>query len=166
MRCGFDSWVEMIPWRRAWQPTPVFLPGEPHGQRSVRAMVHTVAKSQTRLKWHSVHTCSQNKAVASRYSQRRRSQGLHDVVRTLRGFHRTCIICIFSSVSPWALYIKTVQDHHTRVRLLDMVKRKQKHLDQSCYISVKKSISIVFFFKWINESLLRNHHMKNTGLLI
>ena len=29
---GFDSWVEKIPWRRKWQPTPVFLPGEFHGQ--------------------------------------------------------------------------------------------------------------------------------------
>ena len=26
-RPGFDPWVETIPWRRAWQPTPVFLPG-------------------------------------------------------------------------------------------------------------------------------------------
>ena len=25
---GFDSWVGKIPWGRAWQPTPVFLPGE------------------------------------------------------------------------------------------------------------------------------------------
>ena len=25
-RCGFDPWVGKIPWRRAWQPTPVFLP--------------------------------------------------------------------------------------------------------------------------------------------
>ena len=29
---GFDPWVGKIPWRRAWQPTPVFLPGESHGQ--------------------------------------------------------------------------------------------------------------------------------------
>ena len=29
------SWVGKIPWRRAWQPTPVFLPGEFHGQRSL-----------------------------------------------------------------------------------------------------------------------------------
>ena len=29
------SWVGKIPWRRAWQPTPVFLPGESHGQRSL-----------------------------------------------------------------------------------------------------------------------------------
>ena len=27
-RCGFDPRVRKIPWRRAWQPTPVFLPGE------------------------------------------------------------------------------------------------------------------------------------------
>ena len=35
--------------RRAWQPTPVFLPGEPHGQRSLAAAVHGVAKSWTGL---------------------------------------------------------------------------------------------------------------------
>ena len=34
-RPGFDPWVGKIPWRRAWQPTPVFLPGEFHGQRSL-----------------------------------------------------------------------------------------------------------------------------------
>ena len=35
-RHGFDPWVGKIPWRRAWQPTPVFLPGESHEQRSLR----------------------------------------------------------------------------------------------------------------------------------
>ena len=34
-RPGFDPWVGKIPWRRKWQPTPVFLPGEAHGQRSL-----------------------------------------------------------------------------------------------------------------------------------
>ena len=34
-RCRFDPWVGKIPWKRAWQPTPVFLPGEAHGQRSL-----------------------------------------------------------------------------------------------------------------------------------
>ena len=34
-RSGFDPWVGTIPWRRAWQPTPVFLPGESHGQRNL-----------------------------------------------------------------------------------------------------------------------------------
>ena len=34
-RHGFDPWVRKMPWRRAGQPTPVFLPGESHGQRSL-----------------------------------------------------------------------------------------------------------------------------------
>ena len=32
---GFNPWVKKIPWRRAWQPTPVFLPGESHRQKSL-----------------------------------------------------------------------------------------------------------------------------------
>ena len=32
-RCSFDPWVRKTPWRRKWQPTPVFLPGKPHRQR-------------------------------------------------------------------------------------------------------------------------------------
>ena len=32
---GFDPWVRQIPWRREWLPTPVFLPGGFHGQRSL-----------------------------------------------------------------------------------------------------------------------------------
>ena len=34
-RLGFNPWVRKIPWRRAWQPTPVFLPRESHGQKSL-----------------------------------------------------------------------------------------------------------------------------------
>ena len=36
---GFNPWVRKIPWRRVWQSTPVFLPGESHGWRSLA--VHT-----------------------------------------------------------------------------------------------------------------------------
>ena len=34
-RHEFDPWVGKIPWRRKQQPTPVFLPGKSHGQRSL-----------------------------------------------------------------------------------------------------------------------------------
>ena len=34
-RRRFDPWVGKIPWRRVWQPTPVFVPGESHGQKSL-----------------------------------------------------------------------------------------------------------------------------------
>ena len=35
MRRGFNPWVVKNPWRRVQQPTPVFSPGESHGQRSL-----------------------------------------------------------------------------------------------------------------------------------
>ena len=34
-RHGFDPWARKMPWRRAWQPPPVSLPGESHGQESL-----------------------------------------------------------------------------------------------------------------------------------
>ena len=47
-RSRFDPWVGKIPGKRAWQPTPVFLPGESHGQRSLSmGTACRVAKSQT-----------------------------------------------------------------------------------------------------------------------
>ena len=46
----FDLWVRKIPWKRKWQPTPVFLPGISHGQRSLPGM-----KSRTLLKQLSTH---------------------------------------------------------------------------------------------------------------
>ena len=49
-RPGFNPWVGKVPWRRAWQPTPVFLPGERHGQRTLAGCSpRGPAKSQTRL---------------------------------------------------------------------------------------------------------------------
>ena len=45
----FGSWIGKIPWRRKWQPTPGFLPGESHGERSLAGCSPWGHKSQTRL---------------------------------------------------------------------------------------------------------------------
>ena len=47
----FDPWVGKIHWRREWQPTPVFLPGESHEQRSLVG-----SQSRTQL---SLHACDE-----------------------------------------------------------------------------------------------------------
>ena len=39
-RCRFGPWVWDIPWKRAWHPTPVFLPGGSRGQRSLVGYSH------------------------------------------------------------------------------------------------------------------------------
>ena len=44
----FNPWIGKIPWRRKRQPTPVFLPGESHGQRSL-AGYSPRSQSRTRL---------------------------------------------------------------------------------------------------------------------
>ena len=43
-RCGLDTWIRKIPWRRPRQPTLVFLPGESYGQRSLAGSSHGVAE--------------------------------------------------------------------------------------------------------------------------
>ena len=44
-RLRFDPWVGKVPWRRAWLPTPVFLPGEFHRERSLAGYVDGVTKT-------------------------------------------------------------------------------------------------------------------------
>ena len=46
----WETWIGKIPWRKAWQPTLIFLPGEPRGQRTLAATVHRIANSRTRMK--------------------------------------------------------------------------------------------------------------------
>ena len=57
-RCRFHPWVGKIPWRRAWQLTPVSLPGESHGQRSLADYRPSGLKEPDRTKatWHLVDT--------------------------------------------------------------------------------------------------------------
>ena len=55
-----ETWVQSlgvgkIPWRRAWQPTPVFLPGEFHGQRSLAGYSQWSLKEPNTTKWPSLY---------------------------------------------------------------------------------------------------------------
>ena len=50
-RPGFDSWIGKIPCRRKWQPTPVFLPGKSHGQRSLAVYSPWGCKKSDTTEW-------------------------------------------------------------------------------------------------------------------
>ena len=56
-RCRFDLWVRKIPWRRKWQPTPVFLPEKSHGQRSLA--VYSPWDRRVGHEWAHIHTGQQ-----------------------------------------------------------------------------------------------------------
>ena len=62
---GIDPWVGKIPWRREWQLTPVFLPGEFHGQRNLvgySTLGHK--KSDTTERLTHTHTCTSYSKVS------------------------------------------------------------------------------------------------------
>ena len=65
-RHGFDSWVGKIPWRRKWQSTPVFLPGEFHGERSLVGYSSWGRKGSDTIEWLSTwqHTQSSSTETA------------------------------------------------------------------------------------------------------
>ena len=55
-RPGFNPWVGKIPWRRKWQPSPVFYLENPMDRGAWPTAVHRVGKSGTQLKQLSTHT--------------------------------------------------------------------------------------------------------------
>ena len=57
-----DPWVGKIPWRRKWQTTPVLLPGESHGQRSLTGYSPLGCKESDVTEWLSTHTHSEGSA--------------------------------------------------------------------------------------------------------
>ena len=62
-RPGFDPWVRKIPQKRTWQPTPVFLPGESHGQRSLVGYSPQGCK-ELDTTWVTHHTCTHSRLRA------------------------------------------------------------------------------------------------------
>ena len=50
-RPKFSPWVGKIPWRREWLTTPVFLPGESHGQRGLAGYIQFMGSQRVRCDW-------------------------------------------------------------------------------------------------------------------
>ena len=70
LQCGrprFNSWVRKIPWRREWLPTPVFLPGELHGQRRLAGYTPWEHKESDTTESHThTHTHTQSLPLPTR----------------------------------------------------------------------------------------------------
>ena len=63
-RSGFNSWVWKILWKRKWQPTSVFLPGESHGQRSLVGCLPWGPKESDMTEQLSTHSQALNRLSA------------------------------------------------------------------------------------------------------
>ena len=66
-----EMWVQSLgeedPWRRKWQPTPVFLPGKPHGQRSLAGYSSWVAKKPDTTQRLNKTATTKNLTISSSY---------------------------------------------------------------------------------------------------
>ena len=101
-RCGFDPWVGKIPWRRAWQSTPVFLPGESHGQKSLWATVHRVAKSQTPLRWLGTHAwCTGKVAVVLQLQNENPAVDIHEAIAKVQISSFLLLSYVWLFATPW-----------------------------------------------------------------
>ena len=80
MRPGFSPWVGKIPWRRKWQPTPVFLPGKFCGQRGLvgyslwgrkesDTTEHTHMYTHTHTHTHTHTQCTRHSAEAWKWEE-------------------------------------------------------------------------------------------------
>ena len=83
-KSGFSPWVEKIPWRRKWQPDPVFLPGKFHGQKG--------------LVGNSLWGCKE--LDKSEHTQSQSSQLINNVVIDSGGQQRDSVIHIHVSTLP------------------------------------------------------------------
>ena len=71
---SFDPWIRKIPWRRAWLPTPVLLPGESHGQKSLAGYSPRNHKELDTTK-QLTHTCTYIICSGLKFSYFRKSLG-------------------------------------------------------------------------------------------
>ena len=62
-RSGLDPWVKKIPWRKKWQPAPIFFPGRPHGQRNLVGYSPCSCKELDTIEWLITHTHTHTHAL-------------------------------------------------------------------------------------------------------
>ena len=77
-------------WKRKWQPTPVFLPGESQGRESLEAAIYGVIQSRTRLKWLSSSSSSSSRVVNWPGFNTLASQVLGEVLRRDERWEKSC----------------------------------------------------------------------------
>ena len=97
-RYGFHPWVRKILWRRAWQPTPVFLSGESHGQRSlVGYSPQDCGFRNGWSDWACMHTTLQNISVTILQTEKLSLKGVNILLRdSYRQFHGSRIqMCVY-----------------------------------------------------------------------
>ena len=104
LRVGHDwatslSLFTSMHWRRKWQPTPVFLPGESQGQGSLWAAIYGVTQSGTRLKW-----LSSSSSSNSAYKLNKQHGNIQPWSTSLAILNQSIVPCMVVTVPYWPAY--------------------------------------------------------------
>ena len=110
---GFDPCVGTIPWRRKWQPAPVFLPGKSHGQRSLGGYSpwgHKESDMTERLSTHTPLLCSNQHLMPSTHllqppcpqspSEKKDDISPTIIIPGVSWLDHSCPLCSPSTVGP------------------------------------------------------------------
>ena len=123
------SWVEKIPWRRKWQPTPVFLPGKSHGQKSLEGYSLWSCK-ELDMTWVCTHSPIHHNHVASGKNFRifvfpqkllpKRLPVVSDLFKyVISNFQINFQLALYLFHHNWHLYIWEHNDMHEKIEIHD-----------------------------------------------
>ena len=159
-RSGLDPWVWKVPWRREWLPTPVFLPGKVHGQKSLVVYSPGVTKSQTLLSTAHADTYHRSLALKELHVLWKPEAG---EVTQVGGAAPTLGTCLWSQEArpflPTTLYCPLLTtlnipsnswQRQTAYRLGKEVGAEMSRNDnwQNTYFNATPILGLVFFHLW------------------
>ena len=161
-----QSWVGKFPWRREWQPTPAFLPGKFHGQRTWQATVHGVAKSQTWLNDWSHSTKKKNTdvksmwALESSYMNLIQDPSFIHLIK-LRLSVLFSVLEIIYNLQGWILYVKSLKECDYKLRSTASFYLLSYNLgDESLFCCHHYSVSSLSIWKYTELSRIKCRRTK------
>ena len=110
-RYGFDPWVRKIPWRRKWQPTPVFLPGEFQGQTSLVGYSPWGCKELDTAEWLALSLSVLKKLLFGSSDALNGQQEANDYISSLHGliprsFHSHLYMLLHLILQKAGIYVR------------------------------------------------------------
>ena len=113
--CEFNPWSRVIPWRRKWQPTPITLPGKPHG--------FSIEKSMG-IPWRSLAGYSPSGCERVAQDSAHKQQNVPGTPLTNPSSHSIFLNFSFKSTSKWKSFCKKGKKKDTSVKIENWIKMK------------------------------------------
>ena len=164
-RPGFYPWVGKILWRRKWQPTPVFLPGESHGQRSLAGYSPWGRKKSDtteRVHFTSLHchiTCLLRNLYAGQEATFRTGHGTMDCFK----IGKSCILvpCLFDLYAECIMRNAVLDKAQAGIRIAGRNINNLRYADDTTLMAESEEECKSFWWKWKKTVKKLAQHSEN-----